>query len=232
MKTFIRFGFFAVALTFCFSAFAATDARAQGVIPEILKRMEEHRAALKTLRGDVMMVKNNPQLGVQDTTEGNMIYLPGKSQNDMYIRINWTKPSVEQLAVIKGEYTLFTPRLKQAIVGKVDGAKNSAGASNALSFMSMSKAQLKANYDVKYLGEEALKNGAKTWHLLLTPKAVGKYKSAELWVDGNGMPVQAKIVENNNDSTSILLTNLRKNETISAKVFTIDLPKGTNKVKG
>lgn len=227
MKAFLRFGFFAIVLTFVFNSFAS----AQDPTNEVLKRLQEHRAALKTLRADVTMVKTNPQLGISDTTQGNVIYLPGKSERDSYIRINWTKPVEEQLAVIKGEYTLFRPRLKQAIVGKVDGAENSAGAGNALSFMSMSKEQLKANYTVKYMGQESVSGGANTWHLLLTPKAAGKYKSAEIWVDGNGMPVQAKVVENNNDSTSVLLTNLHKNETINAKVFKIDT-KGIKPIKG
>lgn len=232
MKTILKFGFLAMAIVFFFNAFAVTNAKAQNVIPEILKRMEEHRSLLKTLRADVTMDKYNPQLDVHDTMRGNVIYLPGKTEREMYIRINWMKPVEEQLAVIKGEYTLFRPRLKQAITGKVDSAKNSAGAGNALSFMSMSKDQLKANYNVKYMGEETVGGGAKTWHLELTPKAANKYKSAEIWVDGNGMPVQAKVVESNNDSTSVLLTNLQKNQTINAKVFAIDLPKGTTKIKG
>ena len=229
MKTFLRFGFFAIALTFFFNAFAVTETKAQ-IINEILKRMETHRASLKTLRADVMMDKYNPQLNIHDITQGNVTSLPGKSQREMYIRINWTKPVDEQLAVIKGEYTLYRRRLGQAIVGKVDSAKNSAGAGNALAFMSMSKEQLKANYTVKYLGEETVGGGAKTWHLELTPKAASKYKSAEIWVDGNGMPVQAKVVENNNDSTSVLLTNLQKNQTINAKVFKIDYPKKSTKI--
>jgi outer membrane lipoprotein-sorting protein len=165
--------------------------------------------------------------------QGNVNYVPGKSERDMYIRINWTKPVQEELSVVKGEYTIYTPRLKRAIVGKVDKAKNSAaGAGNALSFMSMSKDQLKANYTVKYLGEETVSGGVKTWHLELTPKTANKYKSAEIWVDGNGMPIQAKVVENNNDATTVLLSNLQKNATINASIFKPNLPKGTTKIPG
>lgn len=232
MKTFSRFGFAAIALTFFFNAFAVTETKAQTVVNEILKRMETHRSMLKTLRADITMDKHNPQLDIHDVKQGNITYVPGRSERDMYININWTKPVQEELSVVKGEYTIFTPRLKQAIRGKVDAAKNSAGAGNALAFMSMSKDQLKANYNVKYLGEATVGGAAKTWHLLLTPKAANKYKSAEIWVDGNGMPVQAKVVENNNDSTSVLLTGLRKNETINASIFNKKLPKDTKIIKG
>lgn len=232
MKTFVRFGFTAIALTFFFNTFAVTETKAQTVVNEILKRMETHRSMLKTLRSDITMDKYNPQLDIHDVKQGNVTYVPGRTERDMYININWTKPVQEELSIVEGEYTIFTPRLKRAIKGKVDAAKNSAGAGNALAFMSMSKDQLKANYTVKFLGEEAVKSGAQTFHLLLTPKAANKYKSAEIWVDGNGMPVQAKVVENNNDSTSVLLTGLRKNETINAGVFKKKLPKDTKIIKG
>ena len=98
--------------------------------------------------------------------------------------------------------------------------------------MSMSKTQLKANYDYKYIGEETLSNGEKTVHLELTPKTAQKYKSADLWVDFNGMPLQMKIVEKNGDSTTVLLSKVRKNLSLDGKDFVIDFPKNTKVVKG
>jgi outer membrane lipoprotein-sorting protein len=97
--------------------------------------------------------------------------------------------------------------------------------------MSMSKAQLKQNYSMKYLGEATLTNGTKTWHLELTPNARTSYKSAEVWVDGNGMPVKSKVTEHNNDSTTVLLSNLQKNVKIDTSAFKVDLPKGTKIIK-
>ena len=70
--------------------------------------------------------------------------------------------------------------------------------------MSMSKAQLQSNYTVNYLGQESA-GGTSTWHLELVPKTKTSYKTAELWVDSNGMPIQAKIIEQNNDSTTVFL---------------------------
>ena len=54
---------------------------------------------------------------------------------------------------------------------------------------------------------------------------------ADLWVDGNGMPVQAKITEKNNDTTLVLLSNMQKNVTIKASEFKINLPKGTKIIR-
>ena len=67
MNKFLRFGLTAIALTFLFNAFAVTETRAQGVLNEILKRMETHRAALRTMQSDVTMVKHDALLGEDDT---------------------------------------------------------------------------------------------------------------------------------------------------------------------
>ena len=221
----------AVAITLFFNAFAVTETKAQGILNEILKRMEVNRDTMKTLRSNVTMVKFNSQLKESDTTEGTSIYLPLKGR-DALVRIDWTKPVEEKLAVVNGEYILFRPRLKQAIIGKAKDAKGNGKANGALSFMNMSKEQLKANYAIKYLGEEKVSGGVSTWHLELTPKTASNFKIAELWVDGNGMPIQAKVVENNNDSTTVLLSNVQKNATINANDFAIKLPAGTTKIKG
>ena len=231
MRNFLRFGVAATALVLFFNAFAVTESKAQGVLGEILKRMETHRNTLTSLRADVTMVKFDSVLKDSDTTEGTAIYLPLKGREAL-VRIDWTKPAQETLAVVKGQYVIYRPRLNQAIIGNAKDAKGNGKANNVLAFMNMSKAQLQANYSVKYLGQENIKGGIPTWHLELTPKTAQSYKSAELWVDGDGMPLQAKIVEKNNDTTTVLLSNLKKNETIKAEVFTVKMPKDVKRIDG
>ncbi|MCA1625787.1 MAG: outer membrane lipoprotein carrier protein LolA [Acidobacteria bacterium] len=225
MKSFLRLSFMAIALTLFFNAFAVTETKAQGVLNEVLKRMEINRQSLQTLRANISMAKYNAQLGENDLTQGTVVYMPGKKEREMYIRIDWIKPVQEQLAVVKDAYTIYRPRLGQVIIGKIDKAQGSARANGALSFLNMSKEQLKANYTVKYLGREKVSSGDETVHLQLTPKNVNSYKSAELWVDKDGMPVQAKVIESNDDTTTILLSYLKKNTTINASDFTIKYPK-------
>lgn len=231
MKTYKQIGFTAFLLVLFFGTCAVTESNAQNIKNEILKRMDEHNKALTSLRANVVMDKYNSQLDEHDATEGKAIYLTQKGGNP-YVRIDWTKPVEESLAVVNKQYILFRPRLKQAIIGSTDQAQGSGKAGNALSFINMSKEQLQANYTVKYLGQEKVKDGTLTWHLELTPKTAQSYKSAELWVDGNGMPIQAKIIEQNSDATTVFLSNLEKNKTINASQFKISPPKGTSIVKG
>jgi len=231
MNKYFRFLLPTIAIVFLFSAAAGTVS-AQDVLRQILKRMDDNNKSLVSLKSSIKMNKFNAQLGENDLTEGSMNYLPGKTEKQIYVRIDWTKPLEEHLAVANGQYVLYRPGAKQAIVGKVDGAKQSGKAGGALAFMTMSKAQLSQNYTVKYIGEETVSGGVKTFHLELIPKAATSYKSADLWVDANGMPVQTRVVEKNNDTTTILISNIQKNATVKASEFKISPPKGTNIVQG
>ena len=80
----------------------------------------------------------------------------------MYVRIDWTKPVNESIIVIGDKYQLYRPKLGQAIRGTTSQAKNSGSAGGALAFMSMSKSQLQANYNVQYVGQEGLSDGTQT----------------------------------------------------------------------
>lgn len=228
MRNFLRLTFTAVAFLLLTSAFTV-ETKAQ-TINEVLRRMEEHNKALTTLRADVKMEKYNSQLEESDIYEGKTIYLVQRGA-DPYVRIDWSKPAEESLAVIKRQYILYRPRLKQVMTGSVDSAKGSSGVNNPLSFINMSRAELKENYSIKYIGQETAV-GVSAWHLELTPKKGNSFKKADIWVDGNGMPIQMKITEKNNDTTTVVLSNLDKNSNINVAVFKINYPKDTKVVKG
>ncbi len=222
----LRYGALAV-FAVVFVSIAANQTNAQ--ITNILTRMDNHNKALSSLKANVTMSKYNSQLEVSDVTKGKAIYLPRKGK-DALVRIDWDDPN-ESMAVVDKKYVIYRPRLKQAYTGSVNSAKGNAKAGNALQFMSMSRSQLRANYDASILGSGTLSDGTKTDHIELIPKKASDYKSAEIWVDANGMPVQSKITEKNGDTITIMLTNILKNKTIDAKEFSITIPKGTEVLK-
>ena len=51
------------------------------------------------------------------------------------------------------------------------------------------------------------------------PRGNASFKYAEIWVDSSGMPVQTKIVEKNDDATTVRLSNLERNVKISSDEF-------------
>lgn len=226
MSRVLRYGFLSIALAVLFSSISAPATHAQNILGDILRRMDMNNKTLQSLQSNVTMQKHNPQLNVTDVLVGSTSYLPKTPKRVMYVRIDWKtengRPMEESMAVIDDKYELWRKRVNQVIRGKVGNAKNGASAGGALAFMSMSKEQLRQNYTVQFIAEEQIKSGIQTAHLLLTPKAAGSYKTAELWVDANGMPLQAKVTEHNNDTTTVLLENLRKNVTLPAEIFKLE----------
>lgn len=216
MKIPIRLVLVTISLTLFFTL-AAPAAKAQLVIPEILKRIAIHQKSLSSLRSKVTMVKYDSQLKEGDSFKGTLIYSSSEAKQ-LLLKIDWTKPRLESLSFINGQYIVYIPRLRQVIVGKIDKTKD-AQFINALSFLHMTRKQIKGNYNISYRGQEKVTDDTDTWHLLITPKMPAIYKSAELWIDRNGMPIQAKVLQANDDSTTVLLSDFKKNETINFADF-------------
>src|SRR5690606_37593860 len=229
MRKIMRVSFAAAVLTAAFGLFGTGEASAQN-LTETFNRMDADHKALTSLRANVTMEKMNAQLGgIVDKTEGRVQYLPQRNKNP-YVRIDWIKPE-ESMAVVNKQYIIFRPLLKQYIRGSTDKARGNASSAGALAFMNMSRAEIRKNYDAKFLNTATLSNGVRAWHIRLTPKVKTSYQWAEVWVDANGMPVQTRILEANNDTTTVLLTNIEKNVRIEASAFKIDIPKGTKLLK-
>ena len=109
-----------------------------------------------------------------------------------------------------------------AYVGSSKSKNNKAG--GVLEMIYMSRQQLESRFQpLQEVREETLWGGVSTIHLKLVPKGNASFKYAEIWVDGSGMPVQTKIVEKNDDATTMRLTGLEKNLKISSEDFSQNL---------
>lgn len=224
-------------ITFILSALVivsptTTNGQGAGLVSSVLSRMEKNRQSLKTLRAGISVVKYNSQIGVEDKYNGVVIYMPVAGRQGS-VRIDWTSPRRETLAVNNNKYTIFRPVLGIAYVGdprKMGGPNGKA--SSLLEMMNMSKGQLEARFQpVKDVREETLWGGVSTIHLTLVPKGDAGYKYAEVWIDSAGMPVQTKIVEKNDDSTTMRLTGLEKNQKINSSDFEVKLDSSVKIVK-
>ena len=225
----LMLAFIVSALVFVFPA--ATNGQGAGLVSSVLNRMEKNRATLKTLRAGISVVKYNSQLGVEDNYKGVVIYMPTTGRQAA-VRIDWNSPRKEVLAVNNNKYTIFRPALNVAYTGDSRRMGKENKASGLLEMMNMSRQQLEARFQpVKDVREETLWGGVSTIHLTLVPKGNAGYKWAEVWIDSAGMPVQTKIVEKNDDSTTVRLTGLEKNQKISASEFDVKLDSGVKIVK-
>ena len=208
-------------------AFSAIPAFSQGVIEQILKRMDAHQKSLKSLQADMMMTRFSVQFGGTYTKEGTLNFLTQPQKDEYWLAIDSVKPTSENFLIVKNEYLIYSPNLKIAYTGKTtDSQKNIL-----MIFSNLSKKNLKADYLIKYIGQEKVNNEIFTWKLEITPKQLKIFKTLELWIDKDGMAIQSKATENNGDWTNVMMSNIQKNAVIHAKVFTIKLPKDTKIIK-
>src|ERR1051325_6773387 len=207
-----------------------TKGQGAGLVSSVLSRLEKNRQSLKSLRAGISVVKTNSQIGSEDKYHGVVIYLPGAGRQAS-VRIDWNSPRQEVLAVKDNKYTIYRPNQKIAYTGSA-AKMNDKSAGGLMEMMNMSRGQLEARFQpVKDVREETLWGGVSTIHLTLVPKGNASYKYAEVWIDGGGMPVQTKIVEKNDDSTTMRLTSLEKNQNISKSDFDVKLDSSVKIVK-
>ncbi len=220
------------ALIFIALAFIG-QARAQ-VVDQILNRIEVNRKALVSLRSDITRGSYDPSLKEWSYDRGKVILItPSKQIKEGLLRIDWKQPRNEILTVIKNRYYAYVPELNQVYTGAANSKKAQQKGGSIFSFLSMSKAQIKANYmPAEYAGEEKLEGGVPTWHLKFVPKTASENKSVDIWVDGNGMIIQVKTVPKSGDESFVRLTNFERNPKLHTSQFQIDPPPGVKEVKG
>jgi outer membrane lipoprotein-sorting protein len=222
MKKFLTSSLFA--LLFITSGFVIT-AKSQ-VLNEVLNRIEQRRKAIHSLSADIQMGKYNPSLDEWTNSKGKFILIA--ESNDIkqgLFRLDWSEPRQEIIAIVKGKYYAYTPSQKTAYVGEASAKKAEEKGGGVFAFMKMSKAQLQANYDAKLLGTETLSGGVAAFHLQFTPKKAGSVKSADLWVDKDGMIHQMKSTPASGDESNYRLTNIQDNPHLDTSQFVINLPK-------
>jgi outer membrane lipoprotein-sorting protein len=232
MKRFVPLFVAVVVLVTAVMAGSPKEVRGQGagLVSAVMNQMERNRKNLTSLRAGISMEKYNAQLRDAESYNGIVLYLPSGAR-EASVRIEWRSPQHEILAVSNGQYTLFRPRLGMAYKGSSKSNRNKAG--GVLEMMYMSRQQLEARFQpVQDVREETLWGGVSTIHLTLVPKGNASFKYAEIWVDSSGMPVQTKIVEKNDDATTMRLRDLEKNVKISSDEFNVKLDSNVKIVKG
>ena len=229
-----RFGTLVLATLMVAAAFAAgspkpANGQSAGLVSSVLNRMERNRQSLKSLRSGISMEKYNSQLRDSEKFTGVVSYVPTTGR-EASVRIEWRSPQHEILTVSNGKFVLFRPRLNMAYMGSSKSKNNKAG--GVLEMIYMSRQQLETRFQpLQDVREETLWGGVSTIHLTLVPKGNASFKYAEIWVDSSGMPVQTKVVEKNDDSTTMRLTGLEKNTKISSDDFSQKLDSNVRIVK-
>ncbi|MGH9935046.1 MAG: LolA family protein [Blastocatellia bacterium] len=215
--------------------FAGADRRADAntqpqILTGILNKMEKAHQDLKSLKAEMVLQKTNTQIGVTDSEYGQLIYKPGAAKSKQKLRIEYTKPSKDIVAVDGDNFVFYQPRINQAFKGlasKISKGKQGGFTQFITIGLNGSLKSASGKYNISFVKDEAV-NGVMTSVLRLTPKSNDQFTSVEIWVNQqNSFPVQFRGTERNGDLTMVTLKNLQLNANVPDNAFAVNLPKGT-----
>jgi outer membrane lipoprotein-sorting protein len=206
------------------ASFSSLTASADAQLDHVLDQMQQNAKDIKFLQANLRQEKRNVQIGGRPEVYSGMLYFQhGKGGSDR-VRINYDNG--DQVSVDGSTITLYQPKINQVIITsrQKQAAKNQEFSFIATPYKSVP--QLKSQYNVAYLGEEA--GAAK---LELTPKAKSSVKKLTLWVDqSNWMPTRYQVITQNDVSTFIL-SNVQKNVAVGPGMFKIKVKSGTKEIR-
>jgi outer membrane lipoprotein-sorting protein len=197
----------------------------------ILAKMERMHKDLKSLKAQIAQEKVNVQIGTKDKDFGSLLYKPGNGKAKGKLRIDYTKPANNTVAVVGESFLFYQPKINQAFKNTLaKAAKGRVGGYAQLVGLDGSVKSLVENYNIEFIKDENV-DGQSASHLRLTPKAGGSLASIEIWVNNQtGFPAMQKFNERNGDYTVVKLTNLQQNVALNDSEFEVKLPGGTKVV--
>jgi outer membrane lipoprotein-sorting protein len=205
----------------------SADASPQ-LLTGILAKMEKMHKELRSLKAQIIQEKTNVQIGTKDKDYGALLYKPGNGKSKGKLRIDYTKPSNNTIAVVGDNFLFYQPKINQAFKNSLaKAAKGRVGGYAQLVGLDGSVRGLVENYNIEYIKDENV-DGQASAHLRLTPKAGGSLANIEIWVNNQtGFPTMQKFNERNGDYTVVKLTNLQQNLALNDGDFEVKLPGGT-----
>jgi outer membrane lipoprotein-sorting protein len=221
---------FTVAALVAVASIPGASASANGKLDEVLANMERAARSIKTLEAEMRQEKRDMQIGGKEVYAGRIYFLHSGKNNDK-VRINYSIPDGQVVAVLGNEIILYQKSINQEIITtrQAQASKNQEFSFIATPYKSVP--ELKSQYNIAYVGDEQI-GSASTAKLELTPKAVSSAKKLTLWVNQSSwLPIKYQVVEKNNNVTTFTLSNVKQNEKVSADVFKVTVPPGTKVVR-
>src|SRR5262245_15403418 len=179
--------------------YAADSANAQAqLLTGILNKMEKAHQDLTSLKAEMVLERTNTQIGVTDSEYGQLIFKPGTGKSKQKMRIDYTKPSKDILAVDGDNYIYYQPRINQAFKGlasKISKGKQGGLAQFITIGLNGSLKSASGKYNISFVKDETIE-GMSTSILRLTPKSPDQFTSIDIWVSQQSwIPVRLSVIE-------------------------------------
>jgi outer membrane lipoprotein-sorting protein len=203
----------------------SSGAGSNGKLDELLAHMERAAREIKTIEADMNQEKRDMQIGGKEVYRGRIFFAHAKTCDK--VRINYSIPEGQVVAVVCNEIFLYQPSIKQVIITsrQAQASKNQEFSFIATPYKSVP--ELKSQYNIVYIGDEQGGSGPAA-KLELTPKAASSVQKLTLWVDHSSwLPTKYQVVEKNNNVTTFTLNGMKLNSGLAGDIFKIGWPKDT-----
>jgi len=213
---------FFLCLSIAVSAAVSTD--------DVLSRMDQNAPKFTGLSADLTRVTYTKVID-ESTTESGTILLKKQGSRDLQMLIDVTKPDAKTVAFQGKKAEVFYPKLKTVQEYDIGKHKGLVDQFLLVGFGTTGK-DLKANYDVKYAGDEPV-GGQRAHKLELTPRSEqikDKLRKLELWIAESGAyPVQQKLIQPSGDYYLFTYSGVKLNPQLTDDALKLKLPKGVKR---
>jgi len=201
---------------------AAPAAAAQGGrqdANEILRRVEETAAGIRTLEADFTQSLRVPLLNSNQNSAGKLY----QRKPDRFL-MRFTEPAGDVMVADGRHFWIYYPSSDRTQVIRTSIAQGGEQADFQRQFLSNATDRFVATMN----GQEAV-GGRPAWSLTLVPKRESPYKVVRIWVDREDFMVRRfEMTEENNSVRRVELRNLKVNQPIADALFTFTPPAGTH----
>ena len=196
-------------------------------LPDVFEKMDKSAKVFSAMTADIRQTAHTAVVN-DDSTQSGTIKLKRVKPTETNFLVDFTTPDPKTVAIAGGEVSIYLPKAKSVQIYDLR-AKRAALEQGMLLGFGASSASIKSAYDVAFVGQETV-TGQSAGHIRLVPKSaevLQNLKSAELWINDQGLPVQQKFMTSGTgDYTLIQYSNIRVNPPISDKQLKLTLPKG------
>jgi outer membrane lipoprotein-sorting protein len=156
-----------------------------------------------------------------------------RGKSEVALLAKFTGRDERTIFIQKSKLEIYHPKANSEDVYDTRNFTKSADSLILVGF-GTSRAELQARFDVAYGASEKV-GGKQATRLDLTPKSNEEKKIfnlIQLWIpDGEGNPIQEKVLSGNKDYNLLLFSNLKINPAIPESDFELKLPPGVKQIK-
>lgn len=197
-------------------------------LSDVFARMDKAAAGFKAMSADVRQNVHTELVHDDSVSNGN-VKLKRPKSGDTRILMELTSPDRKVVSVESDQVKIYLPKAKTVQVYDLRSRHTAVQQGLLLGFGATS-ADIKASYDVSWIGPDTL-NGQPVSHIKLVPRSkevLQNMKQADLWISNSGgYPLQQRILTSaSGDYLELTYSNIQINPSLSDKDLRLDAPKG------